>query len=195
VKFNIGSRTGRTLLGSAAAIGIGLLVAGSAQAATLECDGSVHSKPGSKSSRAFEYDLSCTSPQGNQDFPTVVDAYSIVSTKAVLGFGSEVIVTDPEGEAVPSGESFGCEGPFPGDGFGCNGKMSLGNTATGELTLAQNPCGRKGIKTPFRVWAVAAADKISDTEVHTKTISEPFKLAVPKCPKPGKGKGKGGKHR
>ncbi|MFN8113518.1 MAG: hypothetical protein U0R51_10000 [Solirubrobacterales bacterium] len=198
MKFHIGSgrvRGWAAVAGTAAAIGAGLLLAGSAQAATVDCGGSVDPLDGG-GPRAFEYSFSCTSPQGIPEQPTTIDAYSIVSTKDVIGFNANALVYDPAGEVVGTGESFGCEGPFPGSGFGCNGKMSLGNTAVSDFELTQKPCSRKGVKTPFRVWVVVAADRINEsTLAHTKTISEPFRLKVPKCevPKPDRGH-KGGKH-
>lgn len=201
MKFQIrsgGTRSWVAILGTASALATGLLLAGSAQAAVVDCDGSIGPLEGSKSPRAFEYDFSCTSPQGNEEAPTKIDAYSIVSTKSVLGFNANALVFDPAGEVVASGEQFGCEGPFPGYGIGCNGAMSLGNTAESDLTLAQNPCSKKGVKTPFNAWVVVAADKIKDDLSHVKQISEPFKLDVAKCPKPVKKPGhkghKGGRH-
>ena len=106
MRFHIGSGATRrwvTILGTASALGTGLLLAGSAQAATVDCSGSVAPKEGAKSAKAFEYGFSCTSPQGNEAAPTTIDAYSIVSTKSVLGFNANALVFDPAGEVVATG--------------------------------------------------------------------------------------------
>lgn len=182
-----------TLVASAAALGTALIMAGSASAATVDCKGKLFPSDGAKSAKAFDYEFSCTSPQGIPEMPTVIDAYSIISTKDVAGFSASALVFDSGGEVVPD-EAFACEGPIPGAGFGCNGVASLNTTVVGSLNLSDNPCSEKGRRTPFKTWVVVASDKINETTLkHTKTSSEPFKLSAPKCDATNKGKGKGGK--
>lgn len=179
-----GTRSPRSLIGIV--VGTGLCLAafvapGSASAATVKCLGDV--TPATKSThKSFNYTVRCHDSGGVEEMPTKVDAYSIVSTKQVGLFSTEVLVTDPAGEVV-EGESFGCEGPFPGFGFGCNGKMSLDNTATGQFELTENPCSKKGRRQPFHAWVTVASDKFNpNTLAVTKTSSEPFRLKTPKCP-------------
>jgi hypothetical protein len=184
-----GSRRWLVLLGSAATLATGLIAAGSAQAATVDCKGKLGPDDGSSNSaRSFEYSFACTSPQGNEEMPTQIDAYSIISTKEVIGFQADPLVFDTAGEVVPD-EAFGCEGPIPGAGFGCNGKASLENTTVGSFELSDKPCSKRGRRSPFKAWLVVSSDKIKDDASHIKTSSEPFKLGGFKCPSLKKGKG------
>lgn len=180
------------------AVGTGLCLAafaapGSASAATVKCSGDV--TPATKTThKSFNYSVTCKDSGGVEEMPTKVDAYSIISTKKVGLFSTEVLVTDTAGEVI-EGESFGCEGPFPGFGFGCNGRMSLGNFAAGQFELTDNPCTKKGRKRPFTAWVTVASDKINpNTSATTKTSSEPFRLKTPKCPALKKHRGDGKHH-
>lgn len=182
---------------------LSLLVVGSASAATVECSGSVTE---SEKATEFEYEFGCLDVQGIEGQPEPLTGFSLISTKKTLGFSPDVQVFDPSGEVVGD-ESFACEGPFPGYGFGCGGTMSTGqaavgeyeetgpNTAVGQLELVGRPCNKKGRKSKWSVWITAATNRVDPVKGTSKPVTtEPFKLKTPKCPKLDEGKGgKGGK--
>lgn len=108
-----------------------------ASASTVDCWGGAGAAPDSKG-LAYSYSFQCHSLEGD---PTQVDAYSIISNRPVAEFGTEVVVSK-DGVAL-NDQSFGCEGTFPSEGFGCFGKASLDNTIQGGFKLQRNPCTRR----------------------------------------------------
>lgn len=172
---------------SAAAL---LALPGGASASTIECSGKITAAPDSNG-RAFGYSFSCGSPEGDD---TQIDAYSILSNKDITTFSTEVLVLH---DGIPlNDQSFGCEGPFPSEGFGCFGKASLYNQIEGGFQTLRDPCSPKSRrKGPWHAWVVAAGNKINPvTGAKTMTTTEPLRLRVPACEDAASGgKGKGGK--
>lgn len=187
-KFLNGRARVKTAIAGAIAVGAVMALPGSASAANVECSGKI--VPASDSNgRAFGYSFVCGSPEGDA---TQVDAYSIISNRPVSSFSTEVLVVK-EGTPLNT-ESFACEGPFPGEGFGCFGKASLYNTIEGGFQLLRNPCSNKARrKGTWHVWVVASASKINPvTGAKTPATSEPLRLRVPACGTTSDS-GKGGK--
>lgn len=172
------SRVRTLALTGLAFAGCSLVVgAGTASAAPVDCDGEVNSL----NKKNFEYEFTCEAAlEGTAD---KIDAYSLISNKQVGGFETEVIVLDPAGE--PTSQAFGCEGPIPGFGFGCNGGSAgatLGNTPQSAFSLSANPCSEREQRQKWKMWLVVQADKINPaTQARTPTSSEPFPLSLPKC--------------
>jgi hypothetical protein len=180
------------VIGAIVAVAAALAIPAAASAATVDCSGKVTAAEGSNG-KAYDYSFLCGSPQGDA---TQVDAYSIISNKDVAGFSTEVLVSDTNGQAL-NDESFGCEGPIPSDGFGCNGKASLYHTITSGFSLIRNPCSnRSQEKGAWHVWVVASANKINPTTgAKTPAVSEPLRLRVPSCGDQSPAKdGKGSNH-
>lgn len=148
-----------------------------ASASTVDCWGGAGAAPDSKG-LAYSYSFQCHSLEGD---PTQVDAYSIISNRPVAEFGTEVVVSK-DGVAL-NDQSFGCEGTFPSEGFGCFGKASLDNTIQGGFKLQRNPCTKKSRrKGSWHLWVVASANKINPiTGAKTSTTTEPQRLRVPGC--------------
>jgi hypothetical protein len=133
------SRWGVAALTLAAGCIGALSLPGGAAASTVQCGGNIRpfEPEAGQESGAFqmEYRIRCNE---------AVRAYTIVSSKTVDYFSTEVLVIDSAGQPTP--EFFQCEGPFPGSGFGCKGSANFGNRIVGEFSTMTNPCGTTGRK-------------------------------------------------
>lgn len=174
------------IVGVLGAVGLALAIPAGASAATVDCRGEAAGASEGKG-KAYAYSFRCFSPQGDA---TTVDGYSMISTHEISGFGTEPVVINPMTGETVVGESFGCEGEIPGDGFGCFGKLSLGNEVRDGFNLTRNPCSKRQLNKvgEWRLWVVASAPKINpNTGKATPAVSEPLKLKVPECaPSPEK---------
>ncbi|MEO7197988.1 MAG: hypothetical protein ABIZ50_05895 [Solirubrobacterales bacterium] len=167
------------LAGLVAVAGMAMIAPGTAAAGSVDCSGKVVPATDSTHGKAYGFTFLCASPEGDA---TTVDGFSIISNKDISSFSTEVTVTDPAGTALNT-ESFGCEGPFPSDGFGCFGKASQYNTIHGGFSLIRNPCSNKQLrKGAWHVWVVASAAKVNPlTGKKTPAVTEPLRLRVPGC--------------
>lgn len=174
------------IVGVLGAVGLALAIPAGASAANVDCMGQA-AQATEGNGKAFPFSFRCFSPQGDR---TTVEAFSIISTHEISGFNTEPIVINPMTGETVVGESFGCEGEIPGDGFGCFGKLSLGNEVRGGFNLTRNPCSKRTLakQGEWRLWVVASAPKINpNTGKATPAVSEPLKLKVPECaPSPEK---------
>ncbi|MGK2954411.1 MAG: hypothetical protein ACSLFI_01905 [Solirubrobacterales bacterium] len=158
------SRVGFLLALALAVSLIGLsIVAGSASAASVTCSGSVAVDEEHAAENSLEYSVKC-----NED----ILGYSIVSNREIGYFSTEVTVF--AGEEVAEGEAFTCEGAIPGNGVGCYGKATAGNTAVGSVGTTDELC--EAAVQP-RFWAVALTTQLKK-EVPFQLTSEPFPLAI-----------------
>jgi hypothetical protein len=103
--------------------------------------------------------------------------FSLVSNLEVGEFSTTADVFDPTTMEPVNGQTFGCEGPIPGNGFGCTGNANM-NLVTGTFGLDEARCVKRRNK--LRVWIVA-------TDA-TGASTGPFGLGVPpRCPKKASG--------
>ncbi len=83
---------------------------------------------------------------------TDIQAFSLTSSKKLDYFLPELTVLEPSGDPSAS-DKFNCEGPFPGDGFGCPGAGTAGNTITGLFATIKGACdprSGRGCRSPTR---------------------------------------------
>ena len=145
---------------------LGLLVGTStASANSVECEG--FTAPKAPKSTTLSYRFTCTEE---------IKSFSIVSNLEVGDFSTEVVVLDPATGQPASGESFGCEGPIPGSGFGCSGYALWAHQIAGEFGIDEARC--VGGRNQLRTWAVAVD--------MNNTASGPFALRSSSCPKVAK---------
>jgi hypothetical protein len=80
-------------------------------------------------------------------------------------------------------ESFGCEGPFPGAGFGCRGLSNNGNFVSGEFAIGRDPCQVAKTKSDkFKVWVAPTVTEFdSVTNKPFVAVAHPFLLKGPAC--------------
>jgi len=153
-------------------------VAGAAEAPL--CGGNLELNdeiPGIDPPGGLTYKFNCNS---------AVIGYSIVSSRQVDYFSTEVLVLDATtGEATP--EQFSCEGPFPSSGFGCRGVANYGNPITGEMAISRDPCEAAKTKADkFKVWVAATVVQVdSVTNKPFNAVTQPFRLKGPDCSKAG----------
>lgn len=161
-----GSRIG-FLLALALAAGLILLsiAAGSASAGSVTCGGNLAIDDEHESDNSLAYSVKC-----NED----ISAYSIVSNREISYFSTEVVAF--AGGEVAEGEAFTCEGTVPGNGVGCYGKATAGNTVVGTVGLTDELC--EAYVQP-RFWVIAQTTQLKK-EVPFQLTSEPFPLAI-KC--------------
>jgi hypothetical protein len=157
------ARVGRMAMAGLLVMAALLVGAQVAAANSVECAGAV--KPdGAGKNNALAYNLSCSED---------IKGFSIVSNMSVAEFSTEVVVVDGTG-APAQGQQFRCEGPIPGDGFGCTGTASAGNLITGKTATEANRCVNG--KNTLRMWATVVDS--------ANAPSGPFPLDVSqKCPK------------
>lgn len=159
-----GSRIGFLLALALAVSLIGLsIVAGSASAGSVTCGGSVALDEEHDAENSLAYNVKCSED---------ILGYSIVSNREISYFSTEVTVF--AGEEIAEGEAFTCEGTIPGNGIGCYGKATAGNTAVGNVGTTDELC--EAFVQP-RFWAVALTTQIKK-EVPYQLTSEPFPLAI-----------------
>jgi hypothetical protein len=170
-----------TIAALAAAVGcVGALSlpTGAVAAEAPLCGGSLELNdeiPGIEPPGGLSYKFNCN---------TQVLGYSIVSTRQVDFFSTEVLVLDfTSGEAT--NEAFGCEGPFPSSGFGCKGISNYGNAMSGEFAIGRDPCEvAKAKSDKFKVWVSATITQFdSVTNKPFTAVTQPFRLKGPDCSK------------
>lgn len=142
-----------------------LLVPAAASANSVRCRGTV--APQTAKSAELDYVFTCSEE---------IKGYSVISNMAVTEFSTTADVLDRTSNDPVSGQTFSCEGPIPGDGFGCTGGAQNPNWVAGSFAVEGRRCA--GGRNRLRAWLVAidAADKPSGA----------FPLRVDKCPRPSK---------
>lgn len=165
------------------AAGLALLFAlpGNAAASTVSCKGKTFASDpdtGPPIDNPLEYQFSCSEK---------VLAYSVISNRGVDYFDPEVevFVGPPENGNVSS-ESFGCEGPIPGNGFGCKGSAQVPGAdgprfVSGALGLEEDPCGKHAKGAGFKAWVVVTTQQLDASSKTFLISSEPFRLYGPGC--------------
>jgi len=141
------------------------MMTGSASAASVSCGGTVVTDSEHHSENTLQYSVKCSED---------IQGYSIVSNRDLGYFSTEVTVLN--GTEVAEGEAFTCEGAIPGNGVGCYGKMTAGNTVNGFVGTSNELCEAE-VQPKF--WAVALTTQIAKEKPFPLT-SEPFPLAI-KC--------------
>jgi hypothetical protein len=166
------------LAAAAGCVGALSLPAGAIAAEAPLCGGSLELNdeiPGIEPPGGLSYKFNCNSQ---------VLGYSIISTRQVDFFSTEVLVLDINtGEAT--NEAFGCEGPFPSSGFGCKGVSNFGNTMSGEFAIGRDPCEVAKVKSDkFKVWVSATVTQFDSVSGKPFTaVTQPFRLKGPDCSK------------
>jgi hypothetical protein len=174
IKLRQGSvRRSRGYIAGVAALAAGcvgaLALPGGASAAFVNCGAHMNRTdqvPGV--ARAMDYTFGCSE---------AVQAYSITSNRQLDYFS-------PEADAFigtePTGESFACEGPLPGPGFGCHGSVAAWHHTIGQLAPVRRPCA---VTNQSRIWKVWLTVTVSEYDgVHPDpytTNSEPFRVKTP----------------
>jgi hypothetical protein len=155
--------------GPAVALGlvlVGLLVGPSAASAnSVECEG--FTAPTAPTSSTLDYRFTC-----NEE----IKAFSVISNLEVGEFSTVADVFDPATGDPISGETFNCEGPIPGNGFGCSGYAIWAHQIAGQMGIDQPRCvaGRNKL----RAWVVAVDMKDAS--------SGPMPLRSSSCPRAAK---------
>jgi hypothetical protein len=159
------------------------LPAGAIAAEAPLCGGSLELNdeiPGIEPPGGLSYKFNCN---------TQVLGYSIISTRQVDFFSTEVLVLDVNsGEAT--NEAFGCEGAFPSSGFGCKGVSNFGNAMSGDFAIGRDPCEASKAKSDkFKVWVSATVTQFdSVTNKPFTAVTQPFRLKGPDCSRSASGK-------
>ena len=120
-------------------------------------------------------------------------AYSIIVNRSVNYFDPEVEVFygRPSKDQISPTESFGCEGPIPGNGFGCKGSAGTPDDLgarwiEGGLGTDQKACARHAKGNGFKTWLVVTTQETNPvTQAPFLISSEPFRLYGPGCSKAG----------
>jgi hypothetical protein len=166
---------------------ISVIPAGASAAEAPVCGGSLEVNndiPGIDPPGGLSYKFNCSA---------MVVGYALLSSRQVDYFSTEVLVSDiNSGEVL--GESFGCEGAFPGSGFGCRGTANNGNFISGEFAIGRDPCQTaKNKADKFKVWVAATVTEFdSVTNKPFVAVTQPFLLKSPKC---GSASGKAAKRK
>jgi hypothetical protein len=171
-------------------LGVGALVAaigciaavaafpGGAAASTVSCKGKTLPDKTAPVENVLDYRFTCSEQ---------VNAYTIVTNRSVDYFDPEVevFIGKPEDGNV-SNDSFGCEGPIPGNGIGCKGKASAPDATgprfvEGAIGLGSDPCARHAKGAGFKAWLVVTTQQTDLTGKPFTISSEPFRLFGPGC--------------
>jgi hypothetical protein len=164
-----------------------LIPAGASAAEAPVCGGSIEINneiPGIDPPGGLSYKFDCNAQ---------VVGYALLSSRQVDYFSTEVLVSDINSGEVVS-ESFGCEGAFPGAGFGCRGLANNGNFISGEFAIGRDPCEAAKTKSDkFKVWVSATVTEFdSVTNKPFVAVTQPFRLKAPNC---GNASGKAAKRK
>jgi hypothetical protein len=158
------SRVGFLLALALAISLIGLsIVAGSASAGSVTCGGNVTADEEHDAENSLVYSVNCSED---------IQGYSIVSNREISYFSTEV--TAFAGEEIAEGEAFTCEGAIPGNGIGCYGTATAGNTVVGNIGTTDELC--EAAVQP-RFWVIALTTQLKK-EVPFPLTSEPFPLPI-----------------
>jgi hypothetical protein len=152
-----------------------------ASAATVTCRGTTATDDSLGQENGVDYSFHC-----NED----LIGYSIVTSKKLSYFNPAPTVYTAGTQDPSPTDSFSCEGGFPSNGFGCNGKATATNVIASDFATQGSTCGNKPSQR-LKTWVVAVVVEIVDngtTQTPTTKSSEPFQLFGPKCkyPKPGR---------
>lgn len=107
-------------------------------------------------------------------------AYAIVSSKKLDYFTPDPVVFEPGGDPSSS-DKFACEGPIPGDGFGCPGVGTAGNSVVGMFATVKGACDPA-----VRAWVTVTFqdENAAEPPVPFTSQTHPFALKRPAgCPK------------
>jgi len=140
------------------------LMAGSASAGSVSCGGTIKPNAEALAENALTYNFKCSED---------IQGYSVITNRELGFFGTDIIVTTPEGE-VSGTEAFTCEGAIPGNGTGCYGKMLAGNSVTGDIATTDELCEAA---TQPKFWIVAMTTQYKK-DVPFSLTSEPFSLPI-----------------
>jgi hypothetical protein len=158
---------------------------GGAAASTVTCHGKTSPTDSADAvvKNQIDYAFTCTEP---------IMSYSIIVNRSVTYFNTEtqVFFGRPEKDQISPTESFGCEGPIPGNGIGCKGHTdpadALGNRwVVSSIGTDQNPCARHAKGDGFKAWVVVTTQEADATGKPFLISSEPFRLYGPGCSKTG----------
>jgi len=174
-------------------LGVGALIAtlgclaavaafpGGAAASTVTCKGKTvkAQDPSNQVENLVDYRFTCNEK---------VMAYSVIVNRSVDYFDPEVevFIGKPEDGNVSPTDSFGCEGPIPGNGIGCKGTASQPDATgprfvDGGIGLEANPCARHAKGAGFKAWLVVTTQEQDATGKPFLISSEPFRLFGPGC--------------
>lgn len=168
---------------AAACFAMLIALPGSASASTVTCIGkTLQSDPatGPPIENPLGYRFTCSEK---------IIAYSFIANRSVDYFDPEVevFVGKPQDGNV-SNEAFGCEGPIPGNGFGCKGSATPDQGASlssryidGNLGLSADPCAKHAKGAGFKSWIVVTTQQLDSKGTPFTISSEPFRLGGPSC--------------
>lgn len=152
---------------------------GGAVASSVNCKGKTINVKDDQVENRVDYRFTCSEK---------VMAYSIIVNRSVDYFDPEVevFVGKPEDGNVSPTDSFGCEGPIPGNGIGCKGTASAPDSAgprfvDGGIGLETNPCARHAKGAGFKAWLVVTTQQLDASSKPFLISSEPFRLYGPGC--------------
>ena len=160
---------------------------GGAAASSVNCKGKLQipSAADATVDNQLDYAFTCSEK---------IVSYSIIANRSVNYFDPEVevFIGRPEKNNVSATESFGCEGPIPGNGIGCKGSAEAPDAAgprfvDGAIGTEQNPCARHAKGAGLRSWVVVETQPTDPVKGTPYLISsEPFRLYGPGCSKTGR---------
>lgn len=147
---------------------------GTASASTVNCKGKATlGITDNDAENAQTYQFTCSE---------AVVAYTIVTNRSTDYFTPDVSVYlgNPSGGNVIS-DAFQCEGPFPGNGFGCKGGASAPDATgprfvVGGLATSVDPCAKHGKGAGYKVWVVVTTQENDGVNKPFYISSEPFRL-------------------
>jgi len=185
VTNTIGGSRRRSRLGVGALVAaLGCLAAvaafpGGAAASSVSCKGKTLKEQDDQVENKLDYRFTCNEK---------VMAYSIITNRSVDYFDPEVevFIGKPEDGNVSPTDSFGCEGPIPGNGIGCKGTASAPDSTgprfvDGAIGLESNPCARHAKGAGFKAWFVVTTQQLDASSKPFLISSEPFRLYGPGC--------------
>jgi hypothetical protein len=141
-------------------------IPGGASASSVTCGGKLKlDKTGFAGPHGVDYAVKC-----DED----IQAYSVIVSKRIDYFQPDPTPFMPNG-TPSSTDHFSCEGPIPGDGFGCPGAMTAGNTVKGQFATIAGACN----PTVF-AWVTVTTQQLTSTGTPFETSSQPYRLTKPK---------------
>jgi hypothetical protein len=141
-------------------------ITGSASAVSVTCGGSLKlDKNGFAGPHGVDYAVKC-----DED----INGLSIAVSRRIDYFTPDPVAFDQSGNAS-SDDTFSCEGPFPGPGFGCIGHMLAGHTLKGQFSTVTVPCN-PGV----RAWLTVLTIQLKADGTPYQAVSHPFLLPPPK---------------
>ena len=134
----------KPVLGAALALVLTCLLLGppAASANSVRCKGTT--TPAEGTAGELDYKFKCSEE---------IKGFSLVSNMTVAEFGTTADVLDRVTGDPVSGQTFNCEGPIPGSGFGCSGGALNPNWIAGKFAIEGKRCVRGWNQQ--RTWVVA----------------------------------------